>query len=74
MGTELLPETAENHILTRPSPRKNFIAFCRRSSFKTCITVNMFSRAFGRWNWLTSSGYMGMKNTLEGIWKDAVLA
>jgi len=73
MGTELLPEKSENHILMRLSARENFIVFCRRESFKTCLTVNMFSHDSSRRRWLASSSFMSMKNALEGIWKDSVL-
>jgi len=74
MGTELLPEKLENHILTRLFARENFIVFCHRESFKTCLTVNMFSHDFSRRKWLASSSFMSMKNALEGIRKDEILA
>jgi len=38
MEKDLVPEMSEKiHILTRLSTRENFIEFCRRESFKTCI-------------------------------------
>jgi hypothetical protein len=35
MGTELVPETLYSNELTRLCARENYIALCRRESFKT---------------------------------------